>query len=242
MATDANPKPVVTWHSGIAVLRDDLVHGGTKRRFLSPILAGIRQPELVYAGPSEGYAQIALAYSAPETGHSVSYFVADRARPHPLVVKGKALGVVYHPVRPGYLAVVEKRARDYVDAAPADRHLLPFGFHHPDYMDAATATMREVSRSFPSTITDVYLAWGSGLLATALAAARPDLTITAIVVGRKPKETPRRLRIIEHPETFDKPTRHRPPYPSPINFDAKVWKYAVDGGTVGTTLVWNVGA
>jgi len=58
--------PIVTVHSGIHVVRDDLFPGGTKARFL-PALFDYAD-EVVYASPAEGGAQTALAHTAAALG------------------------------------------------------------------------------------------------------------------------------------------------------------------------------
>lgn len=48
------PKPVIEEISGILVVRDDLLPGGTKRRALEKLVEPGR--EYVYASPAYGYA------------------------------------------------------------------------------------------------------------------------------------------------------------------------------------------
>lgn len=242
MVTEHDPAPVVTFHDGLAVLRDDLLPGGTKRRFLTPILRSIPEPAVAYAGPSEGYAQLALGHTAKETGHEVHYFVAARTTDHPLVTQGRSLGVQYHQIKPGYLTVLEKRARDWVAESPTERVLLPLGFHSPQFHAYAVEAIRDAAKALPPTITAVWVAWGSGLLATAIRDAIPHVHVHAVVVGRAPKTDPGpRITLYQHPDPFSRKARVPPPYPSAANYDAKVWVYA---RTLGgpAHLIWNVGA
>ena len=44
------PDPVIEQHSGVFVVRDDLIAGGTKRRILPPLLTGA--DEFIYASPA----------------------------------------------------------------------------------------------------------------------------------------------------------------------------------------------
>lgn len=236
-----DPPPIFSLAGRLTVLRDDRLPGGTKRRFLTPMLAAIPEPEIVYAGPSEGYAQLALGHAARDTGHRVAYFHAARAEDHPLVKQGRALGVQYHGVKPGYLTVVEKRAAQYVAEAPTERVLMPLGFHTPAYHTAAVHVIQRIATHFPTHITDIWIAWGSGLLATAIRDACPHLRIHAVVVGRKPTEPPHNIDLHYHPDPFTRRARITPPYPSAANYDAKVWAYAdLLGGP--SHLIWNVGA
>ena len=58
------PEIVIEKHENIWVVRDDLLPGGTKRRFLYRYLQSQSHVrEWVYASPRVGYAQVALAYA-----------------------------------------------------------------------------------------------------------------------------------------------------------------------------------
>ena len=230
--------PVVEPAGRWTVLRDDLVPGGTKRRFLPTVLAGIDCDELVYAGPPEGYAQLALGHVARDLGLKVHYFVAARNDEHPTVTRGRQLGVIYHRVRPGYLGVVEARAREFAAESPR-RHLLPLGMHTAPFLVAAIDTLGQIAGEINETPSEVWIAAGSGLLASVLAVVFP-CPIRAVAVGRPPK-VPAGVTVYDYPTEFGKPSRRRPPYPSVANFDAKVWDIALDRAQPGA-LIWNVGS
>lgn len=236
-----DPPPRFSLAGPLTILRDDLLPGGTKRRFLTPMLAQVPEHEIVYAGPSEGYAQLALGYAARDTGHTVSYFHAARTTDHPLVKQGRTLGVQYHGIKPGYLTVVEKRAAQYTAESPTSRALMPLGFNTPTYRAAAIDVIQRCAQHLPPHITDIWIAWGSGLLATAIRDALPTIRVHAVVVGRKPTEPPHNIDLHYHPDPFARRARITPPYPSAANYDAKVWPYAnLLGGP--SHLIWNVGA
>src|SRR5258708_2122848 len=81
--------------------------------------------EVVYASPAEGGAQTALATVARRLGKRATIFVARRAEPHPRTVEAAKLGAQIISVAPGYLSVVQARAREYCDRTGA--RLMPFG-------------------------------------------------------------------------------------------------------------------
>src|SRR5690606_15717692 len=103
--------PVVREHAGVLVVRDGLFPGGTKARFLHLVFAGA--DEAVYASPAEGGAKAALASDARHLGKRATIFVAQRARPHARTLEAARLGAKIVPVAPGYLSVVQARARGY---------------------------------------------------------------------------------------------------------------------------------
>jgi hypothetical protein len=103
------PAPVIIKHDGVLVVRDDLFTGGTKARFLSATFDGA--DEVAYASPAEGGAQVALATVARRLGKRAIIFVARRATPHPRTIEAAKLGAKVVAVAPGYLSVVQARAR-----------------------------------------------------------------------------------------------------------------------------------
>ena len=127
--------PIVQTHSGIWVVRDDLHPGGTKARFIGQVFDGVQ--EAVYASPPEGGAQTALAHVARALGKKATIFVAQRAKPHPRTLEAARLGAKVVPVSPGYLTVVQSRARQYCRDSGAS--LIPFGADIPGAVEALAA-------------------------------------------------------------------------------------------------------
>jgi hypothetical protein len=163
-------------HEGVLVVRDDLFPGGTKARFLGMLFDGAE--EVVYATPAEGGAQVALATVARKLGKRTTLFVARRAKPHPRTLQAAKLGAKIVPVTPGYLSVVQARAREYCTKTGA--RLLPFGADVPDAVNVIAAAARATGLE-PD---EVWSAAGSGVLARGLAAAWPNARRHAVQVGR----------------------------------------------------------
>lgn len=94
-------------HHRIAGVRDDLFLGGTKARFIAQVFDGVH--EAAYASPPEGGVQTAIATVARCLGKRATIFVAARTRP----LETARLGAKVVPISPGYLSVVQSRAREY---------------------------------------------------------------------------------------------------------------------------------
>lgn len=225
-------KPIITEHHGILVVRDDLFPGGTKARFLGRLFDGV--DELVYASPAEGGAQTALAHCARELGKRATIFVAKRAQPHPRSLMAKALGATVRQISPGYLAVVQARARDYCAATGA--RLVPFGADVPGAVEA----IAEAALSLDIAPAEVWCAAGSGVLARGLAAAWPQAQLHAVAVGRALQlfEVARELH--RYPRSFGAEARTQPPFPSDPHYDAKAWEFCLEMSRARPTLFWNV--
>lgn len=225
--------PVVIEHDGIRVVRDDLFPGGTKARYLRHLFGDT--DELVYASPAEGGAQTAIATVAAELGKRATIFVAKRAEPHPRALLAKRLGAKVLQVEPGYLTVVQARARAYCEATGAK--LAPFGVDLPE----AIAKIAEAARSTGLDPDEVWCASGSGVLARGLAMAWPTAKRHSVQVGRELSAADvAGATIWKYPKPFGFAIREAPPFPSDPHYDAKAWQTCKARHGGGLVLFWNV--
>ena len=225
--------PIVREHGGVWVVRDDLFPGGTKARFMPVLFEGAN--EAVYASPAEGGAQTALATVAMEFGSQATIFVAARAKLHPRTLEAAKLGAKVVPVRPGYLAVVQARAKDYAKTNGA--RLVPFGVDLPEAItrleDAALATGLDPD--------EVWCAAGSGVLARALAEAWPRARRHVVQVGRELEaKDVANATIHIYPRPFSDVAKTLPPFPSDPHYDAKAWEMMTARKGPGRVVFWNV--
>lgn len=227
------PTPAVVVHDGIHVVRDDLIGGGTKARFLVKLFQGA--DEIVYATPAEGGAQSALAWAAQQMGKRATLFVAKRKVPHPRALLAKRLGATVYQVTPGYLTVVRKRAAEYCAATGAVH--APFGLNTPE----AIETMAAAARSTGIEPDEVWCASGSGVLARSLAKAWPNARRHVVQIGRElTVDEVAGATIHKHPLAFGQECRIRPPFPSDPHYDAKAWEMCKARRGAGLVLFWNV--
>lgn len=230
------PIPKIIEHDGIHVVRDDLIGGGTKARYMQHLYdAGAE--EIVYASPAEGGAQTALAWTAQQFGKRATIFVAKRAKPHPRALMAKRLGALVMQVSPGYLTVVEARARAYCQHTGAV--LAPFGVDMPE----AITAIADAARATKFQPDEVWCAAGSGVLARGLAAAWPKARRHVVQVGRKlsPDEVAG-ATIHVHPLAYGQQSRAACPFPSDPHYDRKAWEIATARRGAGRVLFWNVTA
>ena len=225
--------PVVAQHDGIHVVRDDLFPGGTKARFLPLLFNG--RSEVVYASPAEGGAQTALAHTAAKLGKRATVFVAKRAEPHPRALEAKRVGAKVMQVTPGYLTVVQARARAYCAATGA--FLAPFGVDLPDAIEAIAAAALSTGLK-PD---EVWCASGSGVLARSLAKAFPAARRHVVQVGRELNARDVAGATIHKARLpFSKPSAAAVPFPSDPHYDAKAWEICKARRGGGLVLFWNV--
>ena len=225
--------PIVEMHRGIMVIRDDLFPGGTKARYIGRVFD--HADEAVYASPAEGGAQTALATAARALGKRATIFVAQRAKPHARTLEAARLGAKVVPVSPGYLSVVQARAKEYCRNTGA--FLIPFGAEIPGAVEAIAAAARATGLD-PE---EVWCAAGSGVLARGLAAAWPKARRHVVQVGRdlSPREVAG-AQVHRYPLTFGKVAKITPPFPSDPHYDAKAWEVCLARHRAGRVAFWNV--
>jgi hypothetical protein len=191
--------------------------------------------EIVYTSPTEGGAQVALATVARQLGKRATIFVARRAKPHPRTLQAAKLRAKIVPVAPGYLSVVQARAREY--CAKTGARLLPFGADMPGALNVIAAAARATGIETD----EVWCAAGSGVLARALAAAWPKARRHAVQVGRAlTSRDVAGATIHIHPQSFSCQASINPPFPSDAHYEAKAWEFALARKDVGRVVFWNV--
>lgn len=238
-----NP-PEITFHDGFAIVRDDLIPGGTKVRVLVDMMRTDPAEEFVFGGPAQGYAQLALAYAAREVGKKATYFVAARRELHPYTLEAQAAGAQIVQVKAGRLNVVQAAARRYVETkSPSGMtvRFYPLGFDVPAFRDGLVKMAREQVRDLRG-ITRPRQVWttaGSGAMSRAFQEVWPDAEHHAVRIGFPPDVGGAKLW--EAPEEFGERARVLPPFPSCPWYDAKMWQFVRRHASKGA-LIWNVGA
>jgi hypothetical protein len=232
-STEPAPTPLIIEHDGVLVVRDDLFPGGTKARFLGTLFDGA--DEVVYASPAEGGAQTALATVARRLGKRATIFVARREKPHPRTLEAAKLGAQIIGVAPGYLSVVQARAREY--CAQTGARLMPFGADMPEAINAIAVAAGAIEIE-PD---EVWCASGSGVLARGLAAAWPAPRRHAVQVGHVlSSRDVAGAAVHVCPMPFGREARRKPPFPSDPTYDAKAWEVAIARKGSGRVVFWNV--
>jgi hypothetical protein len=228
------PAPVLEQHRGIFVVRDDLLPGGTKVRFLARLFA--LHDVVAYASPACGGAQLALAHAAHAARKQAVIFVAKRKVPHARTREAHAAGARVFQVPHGYLSNVQAKAKLY--CADTGAHLLQFGGESPEAI-AAIAGVAAAVWSKHGPFDEVWCAAGSGVLTRGLQAGMPDARrFVAVQVGRS-IERAGRAEVLRYPLEFEAEERSPAPFPSCPNYDRKAWKMCAERGR-GRVLFWNV--
>ncbi|NVJ90891.1 MAG: hypothetical protein HWE34_04495 [Methylocystaceae bacterium] len=222
-------RPILENYEGVTVVRDDLLPGGTKSRFILPFLKQNEGTEFVYATPPEGGAQVALAICAYQTGKQATLFVAKRRKRTAYTQKAADYGARIIEISPGWLNVVQARAQTY--AKERNARLLPFGLNWPEAIKAIS----DAAYSINYTPDEVWCAAGSGVLSQALKKAWPLSDIKTVQVGKNVENATHIASL-----RFGQKSKLKPPFPSNPFYDAKAWDLCQRYKGKGNILFWNV--
>lgn len=243
MIDEINPPPVIVEHEGIHVVRDDMIDGGSKSRFIQHLIKNCKQNEMVYgSSPASGYAQISLAKVCSHYDKKAILFMAKRniQNFHPYQLKAIQYGAIINMVENGMLSVTEKRARDYVGQDTSNRKLFPIGFDCPEVLLAIC----DLAKTLPILPKEVWTVGSSGTLTRGLQLAWPEAEFHCVSVGHKMGQKELGCAKVYKCEIpFDKSVKSEdaPPFPSVPTYDAKAWKFIKQYAKPGA-LFWNVGA
>lgn len=215
-------------HEGITVVRDDLLEGGSKLRFLPFLTRGAQ--EIVYGSPFCGGAALALSVLGRESHQKITIFYAERKLFVPRQLKVKQNGARIIQVPYGYMTNVQAKARAYADSAGA--LFLPLGFDVPaasePFVDAIRRARKSTLKEEPD---EVWCATGSGMLARCLGEAFPYSEINAVAVGLHSRNSMQKfgpnVKLIPYHLDFAERTDARAPFPSCGHYDRKAWQLCV---------------
>lgn len=237
-AAVVSPPTVIERHGDVFVVRDDLLRGGSKTRFVRYLIPASVH-EVVYGAPFCGGAPVALAVEGALLNVAVTIFYARRTTWTARQQRVQREGALIMAVDPGYMTVVQSRAREY--ARDRDAHFLPLGFDLPEaeepFVASIRASLNEVSPP------EIWCATGSGMLARCLGLAMPHATIRAVAVGLqsrwKAQRFPSNVCITPALQPFERKTNATAPFPCCGHYDRKAWAMCVAHAKPGA-LMWNV--
>jgi hypothetical protein len=210
--TTLNPKMVVKTHEfrrddgkmiSVNVFRDDVLEGGTKQRAMAVMIRDSKADRFVYAGPAEGYAQVALAYVCKLYGKKSTVVLPRRRdrRLHALTLVAKSHGVHVVEVPPrnngngvARLKDVQSFAEQMVKQHNDEKHegdvmeLLPFGLHCDSFVSELVQRLKKcipddlLSKNPPKRLWTVA---GSAALLASFAKVWPETKFMVVQVGKK---------------------------------------------------------
>lgn len=237
-----NPPVVVTQHviNNIKynVFRDDYLIGGTKQRALIQFIQKTNKDKYVYAGPSHGYAQIALAFACKIMHKKAVIFINKLEKRTELTEYALSFGSVELHEISADLKTLQEKAAAYSNS---DSYLISFGGNEPEYLDAL---YKALSLTIPKNIkpSRIWIVAGSATILQVLYKIFPKTHFCAVQVGKTiwPDQINNRTTLYVSPEKFMDRAILQPPYPTVATYDAKLWTFFLKYGKAND-YIWNVG-
>lgn len=229
-------------HYGIYVLRDDLLEGGTKSILLDGIEKQYPQvTEYVYASPVYGGFQIALSAYCQKKGLKATIFCAKRASKHSNTLKCMEYGANIMEIYPGYLSVVEKRAKDYCEKN-SNIHKFVFGANTSENINKITERAKKVFQQLNREPDEIWVAVGSGTLVKGILQAVKNAKVYGVLVGADFEYSHPNLSLIKYPKPFEKESLMKVEFPSMANYDRKALELCLAHNQLPNKyiLFWNV--
>lgn len=230
------------------VFRDDVLIGGTKQRALVPFIEKTNKDKYVYAGPSQGYAQIALAYSCRIMKKTAVLFLpkpTGNAKRTALTNYALSFDNVELHEIPADLKTLQKNAEDYANDNP-NSYLLAFGGNEPLYVDMLYKSIKSALKSARMVRLNpkrIWLVAGSATILNVLYKVFPKTHFCAVQVGKKiwPDQLDEsRTTLYISEESFTERAKIQPDYPTVATYDAKLFVFFLKYGEEGD-YIWNVG-
>ena len=224
----------------VKVVRDDYLVGGTKQRSLSVFLDP-KKEEYIYAGPSQGYAQVALAYLGSLNNKKTTIFLRS-GKETKLTKKAKSYGAkIIYVKPPNKLVDIQDKAEKYAKKRK-DRLLLPFGLGSDDFIQDLAINIKQAwgRKRKPKRM---WIVAGSGTIVKSLSLIFPECMFLVVQVGKKiwPDQLEGfKNKLYVAKEKFWEDAKIQPPYESVSNYDAKLWSFVLKYGKNGD-YIWNVG-
>ncbi|MGB3467020.1 MAG: hypothetical protein WBA74_17195 [Cyclobacteriaceae bacterium] len=235
----------------VNVVRDDYLVGGTKQRAMFEYLNLFIEDEYVYATPSKGYAQIALAYTCMIMKKKATIFVSKQSDGMISYLSllaqnyGAKLIITTHVVP---IKNLQKKAYDYC-MRNKSRKYISFGCNTDSFK---YFLQKNIISALPKTFIYPKRIWcvaGSGTLLDVFSKIWPMSEFHVVQVGKTIWPDQRGINddgtfnyyseLYIAPERFNENAEILPPYKSVLNYDAKIWRFVLLYGKEGD-LIWNV--
>lgn len=229
------------------VIRDDIIFGGTKVRGCVDFFRYSDYDEFIYASPTNGLAQVALAQSAYLTRKKIVLFVKKNKY---LTNQTKnALqftdNVTIYFIENANMKILFQHALEYHQHHQKTSYLLRLGFSNKLY---TTYLQKNINLSIPHSLKDnppkrLWCVAGSATLLNVLYKVFPKTHFCVVQVGKTiwdDQIEKDRTTLYISDENFYDNASIQPPFPTVKSYDAKLWTFVLQYGQPHD-FIWNVG-
>ena len=216
---------------------------GTKYRAMEKFIKLQKEKgykELIYAGPAYGVGGYALANGCFNYGMNVKLFLSGTSIPEQGLNFPKYI-IDNFKLYKKSLSEIYEIVNEYLKQNEYSKEI-PFGMNDLDYIDCLKTALLEnkrIQEIINFNPKRIWLAVGSGVILSILLQIFPTAEFHCVQVGKTLNFTNERITLYYSPENFTENAHIIPPYPSLLNYDAKIWQHIIKNGKNGD-LIWNV--
>lgn len=237
-----NPPIVITKHQynniKFNVFRDDKLLAGTKQRAVVELIQKTDKEKFIYAGPIQGFAQVALAYGAYLNHKKAVLFLLKKTpRTNLTNFALRFKSVELHEIENGTIKKLQELADEY-HKKNSDSYLLSFGCS-----DVFNVLKKNIKEAMPNiTPKRIWIVAGSSTILNVLYKIFPYTYFMVVRVGKKIWDDQldlSRTTLFVSNELFINDAKELPPYPSVATYDSKLWKFFKQHGKNGD-YIYNI--
>jgi hypothetical protein len=240
-----NKKPYIekinAYNKTFNIIRDDLLIGGSKQRFILEYLDKIKEHNIFYRGPVNGYAQIAIAYGCFLLGKQCHIIINRQYdnKLYKLTFLAKIFNAEIHLVEKAKSDSIEQLNISNILSKYENKMLLPLGLKSDiDY----SYVYKDIFKINPRRM---WVVGSTGTILKILQTLFPTTIFNVVIVSEdnylKFKNKPN-LNIFLAPQKYRVPVQSslKPPYPSELSYDGKIWQFIKDNGK-DDDYIYNIG-
>lgn len=232
------------------VISDNLIIGGSKTRSILIYLQDLlkQKPDvntLIYLGASNGYAQLAFAYSLYLLKSNIKLKIFFQHTNLDEAIKLRSIAKYVYP-NIEYI-ILKKPFREIwplIDKEienNSDAYLIPFGLNDPTYKKYFYESLSNHLHEYVTKIKTLWIVGGSGTLFNTIYNILSDTHFNVVQVGKEIHTNNDQNRITLYKSSYPlySPLNVEIPYPTLKSYDGKIWEFA--NLFTNGDYIWNVG-
>lgn len=226
-----DPRLFVRQIGNLNVIEEDRLIGGTKSRVIVPYLKTVLQnnkiDEIIYAGASNGYAQVALAQALRllKSHVKLSIYVqkTNLDDVKDLMILARTLyPVTYHELSTNLQDMLQQAETNASESA----FLIPFGLADSLFKKLLQRSLKRALVPYASRIKRLWLTAGSGTILDVCYHLLPKTHFMVVQVGKTVDVSAYdRATLFVSSYRLYQPFKGKIPYPTTKSYDGKIWEF-----------------
>jgi len=225
-------KPVLYNNKKFNIIREDYLIGGSKQRIILDIIDTIKEKNLFYRGPVNGYAQIALAYGCFIKNKKCHLILNKQYNnKHYIITKiAKIFNAIIYEIPKPQNKEKEKEDIQKILNNYTDNYIFTLGFYNPLAIKTYKKSLEKLKEIvYPKRL---WITASSGTIVDSLLEIFPKTIFNVIFIGdiRKDYYNHPKINVYRSKLPFRTKTKIIPPYTTELSYDGKIWEFVIKYG------------